>query len=61
METIKLIRDGENGGEGGIEVGGKGDYTYRCTVTISRVQELCESGGGRPGLPTLIHLRFLWT
>ena len=26
-----------------------------------RAQELCESRGGRPGLPTLIRLRFLWT
>ena len=23
--------------------------------------ELCESRGGRPGLPSLIKLRFLWT
>ena len=26
-----------------------------------RAQELWESRGGRPGLPSLIHLRFLWT
>ena len=26
-----------------------------------RAQELCESGGGRPGLPSLISLLFLWT
>ena len=26
-----------------------------------RAQELCESRGGRPGLPSLISLRFLWT
>ena len=26
-----------------------------------RVQDLCESRGGRPGLPSLINLRFLWT
>ena len=26
-----------------------------------RAQELCESRGGRPGLPSLIILRFLWT
>ena len=26
-----------------------------------RAQELCESRGGRPGLPSLINLRFLWT
>ena len=29
--------------------------------TPFRVQELCESRGGRPGLPSLISLRFLWT
>ena len=26
-----------------------------------RAQELCESRSGRPGLPSLISLRFLWT
>ena len=26
-----------------------------------RAQELCKSRGGRPGLPSLISLRFLWT
>ena len=26
-----------------------------------RAQELGESRGGRPGLPSLINLRFLWT
>ena len=26
-----------------------------------RAQELCESRGGHPGLPSLINLRFLWT
>ena len=26
-----------------------------------RAQELCESRGGRPGLQSLISLRFLWT
>ena len=26
-----------------------------------RVQELCQSRGGRPGLPSLINLRLLWT
>ena len=29
--------------------------------TVFRAQELCESRGGRPGLPSLITLRFLWT
>ena len=27
----------------------------------ARSVELCESRGGRPGLPSLINLRFLWT
>ena len=26
-----------------------------------RALELCESRGGRPGLPSLINLQFLWT
>ena len=30
-------------------------------LSLFRAQELCESRGGRPGLPTLINLRFLWT
>ena len=30
-------------------------------VVVNRSQELCESRGGRPGLPSLINLRFLWT
>ena len=29
--------------------------------SFSRGQELCESPGGRPGLPSLISLRFVWT
>ena len=45
-----------------LELGDEGDYTNRYTVTIRiRVQELCESRGGRPGLPSLISLRFMWT
>ena len=34
-ETTRLIWDGEKRGEGGMEVGGEGDYnyTYRYTVT----------------------------
>ena len=27
----------------------------------TRAQELCQSRGGRPGFPSLISLRFLWT
>ena len=30
-------------------------------ATLNRAQELCESRGGRPGLPSLINLQFLWT
>ena len=30
-------------------------------VTVSGAQELCECRGGRPWLPSLISLRFLWT
>ena len=31
------------------------------TASHTDPQELCESRGGRPGLPSLISLRFLWT
>ena len=31
--NIRLIRDGEMGGKGGMEVGEEGVYTYRYTVT----------------------------
>ena len=34
---------------------------YIFEETDSRAQELCESRGGRPWLPSLINLRFLWT
>ena len=30
---MRLIRDGEMGGGGGMEVGEEGEYTYRYTVT----------------------------
>ena len=36
-------------------------YTMRRSDTYFRDQEPCESRGGRPGLPFLISLRFLWT
>ena len=38
-------------------------YYIKCLAQIAdpRAQELCESRGGRPGLPSLINLRFLWT
>ena len=35
--------------------------TADITETQYRDQELCESRGGRPGLPSLINLQFLWT
>ena len=35
---------------------------YQCIrQDCHRAQELCESRGGRPGLPSLINPRFLWT
>ena len=41
----------------------KTSYTFTGLVCDSddRAQEVCESRGGRPGLPSLISLRFLWT
>ena len=39
----------------------KKEYKYNGVYTENRAQELCESRGGRPGLPSLISLRFLWT
>ena len=32
-ETIRLIRDGEKRGEGGMEVGGEGDYIPIATLS----------------------------
>ena len=46
------------GGDGG---GGRGVVSFTEGVMDVRAQELCESRGGRPGLPSLISLRFLWT
>ena len=37
------------------------DYLRTNATVDIRVQELCESRGGRPELPSLISLRFLWT
>ena len=48
----------------GNEVGGWGGGGVQKELFIGyngRAQELCESGDGRPGLPSLINLRFLWT
>ena len=42
-ETIRLIRDGENVGEGGVVVGGGGrgrSYTYHYTVTTRKTPAL---------------------
>ena len=52
-------REGKNGG-------GEGDQWSGCIRTdwfenVGRAQELYESQGGRPGLPSLINLRFLRT
>ena len=50
----------------GVRVQTAGEARW-CTIiechpnTNKQTQELCESGGGRPGLPSLISLRFLWT
>ena len=45
-------------------------YISMCICIIHNINQLvdnmqnsgavCESGGGRPGLPSLINLRFLW-
>ena len=44
-ETIRLVRNGEKVGEGGMEVGGRGRlYTYRYTVTTT---EILHSDGQR--------------
>ena len=32
-ETVRLIRDGENGGEGGMEMGEEGDYVPIMTLS----------------------------
>ena len=42
--------------------GWRKDVVNQCfEAALHRGQELCESRGGRPGLPSLINLRFLWT
>ena len=38
-----------------------GQYTEKADAELARAQEVCESPGGRPGLPSLISLRFQWT
>ena len=57
VHRLKLIRDGEKGGGGGMEVGEEGDYIPIATLYHQIiVQELCESRGGRPGLSVLTSL-----
>ena len=34
---------------------------YKPSLHLDLLQELCESRGGRPGLLSVINLRFLWT
>ena len=47
------------GGGGGRR---KDGFKRRLSQILSnRAQELCESRGGRPGLPSLTNLQFLWT
>ena len=38
-----------------------GHQSRLVNAVFLRAQELCENGGGRPWLPSLIRLRFLWT
>ena len=49
--AVRLLESGE---QRCIKATNKHGYSLRA-------QELCESRGGRPGLPSLINLRFLWT
>ena len=44
-----------------VSVGVKQQHFNQRKHSIYRAQELCESRGGRPGLPSLISLPFLWT
>ena len=46
-----------------MEVGEEGANTPITTLSPpeSKKSGLCESRVGRPGLPSLINLRFLWT
>ena len=46
--------------QGHLRMTKKNTYIYE-EEEESRAQELCESRGGHPGLPSLISLRFLWT
>ena len=63
----KIRRGGGGGGRrgagGGGEGGGRRGGSIKSNVRTepARAQELCESRGGRPGLPSLISLRFPWT
>ena len=68
--TIKYCFGAELGGCVKVEVdvlGSPSLIVRTVSVDVSkaalknRAQELCENRGGRPGLPSLISLRFLWT
>ena len=57
-----LIPHRRTGVGGGGEERGGSLYLNSCSHTLStRAQEPCENRGGRPGLPSLINLQFLWT
>ena len=45
----------------GFFYGAKRGERSRLLLFAVRAQELCESPGGRLGLPSVISLRFLWT
>ena len=44
-----------------VSVDVKQNFNQSLSLSLFRAQELCESRGGRPGLLSLISLRFLWT
>ena len=46
---------------GGGGCGGGGGVLFKASIEMEGAQELCDSRGGRPGLPSLINLRFPWT
>ena len=59
------MKEDGGGGGGGAQKREKevvvGSTKQTQQLSRYRAQELCESRGGRPGLPSLINLRFLWT
>ena len=59
---VQSFEDWRCGGNGSLRWTLENDYRGCCAIqTFRKAQELCESRGGRPGLPSLISLRFLWT